>query len=248
MKTEEWFERWFDSSYYHLLYQHRDEEEAITFIEVLLDHLNLAPASKILDLACGRGRHARHLHRSGYDVVGLDLSLQNINLAKIHEAEGLAFYVHDMREPWLRHRFDLVLNLFTSFGYFSDRKDNLRAISAVSGCLKVNGLFLIDYLNPNNALERLVPAEEKVVGGTRFEIRRFYDDSGFIVKDIRVHANGGTHHFQERVMAIGPEEFERYFNEAGLKVLQRFGDYGLGPFDPLKSERMIFLAQKSQES
>lgn len=248
MKTEEWFERWFDSSYYHLLYKNRDEKEAMTFIEVLLDYLNLAQGSSILDLACGRGRHAVYLHRIGYKVVGLDLSPQNIRLAKLHEAKGLAFYVHDMREPWPHHRFDLVLNLFTSFGYFSDRTDNLRAICTAAGCLNVNGLFLIDYLNANNALEQLVPTEEKVVDGTHFEIRRFYDDSGYIVKDIHVYANGGAHHFQERVMAIDQEEFERYFNDAGLKVLHRFGDYGLGPFDPSKSERMIFLAQKSHES
>lgn len=245
LRTEEWFEQWFDSPYYHLLYRHRDEEEACRFIDRLVTALGLDRDEKILDMACGRGRHSIYLNRLGFDVTGLDLSPRNIGLARPFENERLRFYVHDMRQPWADGRFDLVLNLFTSFGYFSDRTENEATIRAIARSLAPGGRLLLDFLNPHHALGRLVPEEVLTIDGIRFEIRRYLNPEGFIVKDIRFRADDRLHHFQERVMAIGRDEFEAYFAAAGLVVAEVCGNYHLEPYDPGHSERMIFLVKNT---
>ncbi|MCZ6900895.1 MAG: methyltransferase domain-containing protein, partial [Bacteroidetes bacterium] len=95
---KEWFGEWFDSPYYHILYKHRDHEEARAFIDRLNIFFQWATSDKILDLACGKGRHSIYLNKQGLDVVGLDLSAENVKAAKTHENSRLHFYVHDMRE------------------------------------------------------------------------------------------------------------------------------------------------------
>jgi SAM-dependent methyltransferase len=245
LRTEEWFEQWFDSPYYQLLYRHRNEEEACRFIDRLVTALGLRRDEKILDLACGRGRHAVYLNRLGFDVTGLDLSPRNIGLARTFENERLRFHVHDMRQPWPQERFDLVLNLFTSFGYFRDHTENEATIRVIARSLAPGGRLLLDFLNPHLALDRLVPEEVLPIDGIRFEIRRYLDPDGFIVKDIHFRADDRLHHFQERVMAIGRDEFEAYFAAAGLEVAEIYGNYLLEPFDPGRSERMIFLANNN---
>jgi len=92
-----WFKDWFNSHYYHLLYQHRDDQEALDFIEKLVAHLQPAPGSKMLDVACGKGRHSKALAEMGFDVTGIDLSDESISEAKLNESDSLHFYQHDMR-------------------------------------------------------------------------------------------------------------------------------------------------------
>jgi 2-polyprenyl-3-methyl-5-hydroxy-6-metoxy-1,4-benzoquinol methylase len=81
----EWFRTWFDSPYYKILYSHRSEEEAALFIDNLLSFMDLPERSRVLDLACGRGRHSVYLNEKGFNVVGIDLSNNSISDAKKHE-------------------------------------------------------------------------------------------------------------------------------------------------------------------
>jgi SAM-dependent methyltransferase len=243
-KSKEWFGEWFDSPYYHILYKHRDFEEAAAFVDKLAEFFNFQPQDKIIDLACGKGRHSVRLNEKGLDVTGLDLSPQNIEAARQHENEHLHFYVHDMREVFVEDKFDYVLNMFTSFGYFATEQENQQAIIAAARALKPGGKLMIDFLNPELVINRLVPQEEKTIEGIRFKINKELEN-GYIVKDIRFEDHEGKmHHHQERVKAIMQQEFEAYFRNAGLKVLNIFGDYGLNTFDPSQSERMIFVTQK----
>ena len=142
-----WFASWFDSPYYHVLYKDRDDSEAADFMDRLTQYLHLHPSSKILDLACGKGRHSRYLSSLGYDVTGVDLSTQSITYAKKFEKENLKFAVHDMCLPYKNAAFNTVFNLFTSFGYFDNEEDNLRTIKAIKANLSSNGLAVIDFLN-----------------------------------------------------------------------------------------------------
>ena len=120
-----WFAHWFDSPYYHLLYKNRDNEEAQVFINKLVSHFKIPKKSKILDIACGKGRHATYFNKKGMDVMGVDLSHNSINSAKKAENATLKFAVHDMRKVFQKNRFDIVTNLFTSFGYFEkDEEEN----------------------------------------------------------------------------------------------------------------------------
>ena len=116
-ETEAWYASWFNTPYYHLLYKDRDHREAALFMNTLTSYLNLRVNDTILDLACGRGRHAKYLSRKGFDVTGVDLSEESIEYAKQFESAKLHFEIHDMCLPYPQ-QFDAVFNLFTSYGYF----------------------------------------------------------------------------------------------------------------------------------
>ncbi|HRN98840.1 MAG TPA: methyltransferase domain-containing protein, partial [Flavobacterium sp.] len=126
----QWYASWFDTPYYHILYKDRDYHEAQLFMDNLTGYLNLPEKAKILDLACGKGRHSVYLNQLGFDVTGADLSANSIAQASQHQNPTLHFKVHDMREPF-EEKFDAVFNLFTSFGYFDDDNDNLRTLKAI---------------------------------------------------------------------------------------------------------------------
>ena len=113
---KEWFADWFDSPYYHILYQKHDEADARAALDQLLHALHLKEGSRVLDLACGKGRHARYLADRGFDVTGLDISNQSIAFARQFEHDRLHFYQHDMRLPFRINYYDAVVNFFTSFG------------------------------------------------------------------------------------------------------------------------------------
>ena len=81
-QAQTWYSSWFDTPYYHLLYKNRDEQEAKAFIDLLCQYLNLPAGSLALDLACGKGRHAKVMAENGLNVTGLDLSPGSIAEAR----------------------------------------------------------------------------------------------------------------------------------------------------------------------
>jgi SAM-dependent methyltransferase len=243
LETREWFGKWFDSPYYHILYKHRDHEEAKAFIDQLISYFGFQKEDRILDLACGKGRHAIYLNKKGFDVVGLDLSHHNIESAQRFENEHLKFDVHDMRVPWPGEKFDYTLNLFTSFGYFDVPGENQQAINSITEGVKEGGKLLIDFLNPYTVINKMLPDEVKKVNGIDFHIMRYLEGE-YIIKDIRFEDNGRNYHFKEKVKAIRRIRFLEYFEHAGLEVIDLFGDYELNPYFAGKSERMIFVLRK----
>ncbi|MGK7394565.1 MAG: SAM-dependent methyltransferase [Candidatus Cyclobacteriaceae bacterium M3_2C_046] len=243
-ETKEWFGEWFDSPYYHILYKHRDNQEARDFIDNLVDYLKINPEHQILDLACGKGRHAIYLNQKGYQVSGVDLSEQNISFARQFANECLQFDVHDMREVYRVSHFDFILNMFTSFGYFDSKKENEKVVSAAARALKPGGCFMIDFLNPYTVVHNLVPCEQKVIDGIKFQITKSLSADGYILKDIEFGDQGQWFHFQEKVKAIRRSEFMQYFEKAGLQLIDLFGSYQLEEYIAEKSERMIFLLKK----
>jgi SAM-dependent methyltransferase len=242
--TAEWFATWFDSPYYHLLYRDRNQEEAQAFIDALLEHLRPKPDARLLDLACGKGRHAVYLSQHGYDVTGVDLSPESIAYAQEYAHERLHFHVHDMRDPLRSGPFDLIFNLFTSFGYFAQQTENVVALRSAAAALRPGGKMVIDFMNTERTLRELVLEEEKIVSGTTFRITRHLDED-FIVKEIRFQDdNGVEQRFEERVRALSQAQFEEYFQMAGLRLAEVLGDYQLAPYDEAVSPRMIFVLKK----
>ncbi len=240
---KEWFADWFDSKYYHILYQHRDYSEAARFVDNLVDYLSLPNSSILLDLACGQGRHAIHLAKKGFTVTGLDLSRKSILEAQKTVLPNLEFYEHDMRKPFRSNYFDVIFNLFTSFGYFDDIKENQRAINHVYSGLKPNGIFVMDFLNLNWVKAGLVEKEQKTIDGITFDIQREISN-GKIRKKIRFEAEGQLFAFEEQVAALDKTAIISYIENAGLKLLQSFGDYDLQPFNEHSSSRLILIAKK----
>lgn len=241
--TEEWFETWFDTKYYHILYRNRDENEACQFIGALLRFLEPPEKAHFLDVACGKGRHSVYLNKLGYEVTGIDLSQNNIRAARKHQCRNLHFDVRDMREPLNEGIFDYALNLFTSFGYFDHRNEHLRAIRNVASALRDQGTFVIDYLNVDYVRSHLVKEEVQNHEGIEFRINRTLKD-GFIYKHIQVRAKDEVAEFTERVMAFERDDLEALLTEAGLQVQHCFGDYELQPWSADRP-RVIIIAQKN---
>lgn len=239
-----WFEEWFDSPYYHILYSHRDNEEAAAFLDLMCGQLQLPPGSGILDLGCGKGRHARHLHSKGFKVTGVDLSQQNIDFCRQFEEPGLEFYVHDMRRLFRINYYHAVLNLFTSFGYFEQDHQNELVIQAASKSLLPGGQLVIDFLNAEKVKNEMQPEQIVVRENIEFHIRKNIR-SGFLIKDITFDDQGNSFRFREEVRLLSENDFRAYFERAGLLVEKVYGDYKLDSFDIHSSPRLIMVARKN---
>jgi len=238
-----WFANWFDSPYYHVLYKNRDEIEAQVFIDNLIEYLQIPKGSKVIDIACGKGRHAKYFNLKGMDVVGVDLSPNNINTAKKDEKKTLKFSVHDMRDNYQEDYFDVVTNLFTSFGYFENNKDEQNAINAMASNLKKEGLLVIDFMNVKKVIANLVLNEQKKIDGIRFDITRQVKDE-YILKNILINDSEKHQKFQEKVKAITLVDYSKFFVKAGLKIIDIFGSYKLDDFDEKVSDRLILICKK----
>lgn len=242
MKSE-WFASWFDTSYYHILYKNRDDKEAQDFMDKLIRFLSPTSEDMIMDLACGKGRHAIYLNQKGFQVTGVDLSSESIAHASEFENERLKFDVHDMRKVYSHESFDFLFNLFTSFGYFENESENIDAIQSFAKTLKPGGKLVIDFMNAAKVIRHLVPKESKTIAGITFHISRQVEQ-GFIVKDIRFNDAGKDFHFTEKVKAISQEDFISYLKQAGLELIKTAGNYALDDFDLNTSDRLILIAQK----
>lgn len=247
LQQEVWFKTWFDSAYYHKLYQARDDQEASRFIDALISFLQPAAGAHMLDLACGNGRHSKHLAQKGFVVTGLDLARSSIRDAKKWETPILQFRQHDMRQPFGTNCYDYIFNFFTSFGYFKDDGENNTVVSNIAAALKNNGVVLFDYLNVAHAEKGLVPVEEKGLDGTLYHINRWSTDA-FFYKRIAVHDAGMRQplEYVEKVAKFTVTDFERFFAQHSLQSEQVFGDYNLNPYDTENSKRLIILARKKK--
>ncbi len=267
-----WFASWFDTEYYHLLYKHRNHEEAKQFIANLVEFLNLEAGSKVFDLACGKGRHSIELHSHGLNVLGMDLSAESIKFASEFEKNDLKFQIQDMREPFGNSEFKAGFNLFTSFGYFDDYQQDLKALSNVYNALEPQGFFVQDYINAL-PIVNLLPQEDSRMeyrtnqpqldlaqqdenqfhsknvnennssDSIEFKWKKWLDNN-VIVKDIFVFDGDKEFRFQERVQVYSLNELVQLHTQAGFEVQNVFGDYSLNGYDPMKSNRIILISKK----
>jgi SAM-dependent methyltransferase len=240
-----WYRDWFSSPFYHKLYFERDEKEAASFIEKLIAHLNPATGSRMLDVACGRGRHSKILAEMGFQVTGIDISFNSIEAAIAFENDRLDFYVHDMRLPFWGNYFDYAFNFFTSFGYFKTRREHDDAIRTIARSLRPGGQFIIDYLNVHYAENHLVHQETKELDNTRYQIQRWDDETHFY-KKITVTDPALPQPFEnvEKVAKFTLGDFTEMLAYQGLQTQEVFGDYHFNPYDVRKTPRMIIIAGK----
>ncbi len=237
--NQTWFSSWFDTTYYHTLYKDRNDHEAQVFMDNLTQHLNLPDNAKVLDLACGKGRHSIYLNQLGYEVLGADLSENSITEANKSANETLKFKVHDMRHSF-EEKYDAIFNLFTSFGYFDNDEDDLTTLKAIKKSLTEYGFAVIDFMNVPYVLENLVPEETKTVDGIDFYLKRYLKD-GHICKEINFEDQGQQFHFVERVKALTLQDFEKMMEKADIYLLEIYGDYKLKRYHKTESERLILI-------
>ena len=245
----DWFVSWFNTKAYHVLYDHRDQEEAIQLASVFSNKLWDGERKDLLDLGCGAGRHAAAFADHGHAVTGIDLSENSIEAANSAYSGSNApvFRVGDMRllsNYFPKASFDVVASLFTSMGYFHDEEDLKKTLMGIDQVLRSGGTFILDYLNVPRVVSGLTQQETVNKGDYTFEIHRRVCD-GWIEKSIRFQDEHGLkQHHVERVRAWSEIHWAEAFRSVGWKVQSAFGDYALNNLKE-DSPRCILVAQKS---
>lgn len=238
-----WFETWFDTDYYHILYANRDDKEAEQFIGNLIAFLEPnALEAHFLDLACGKGRHSIFMNKLGFRVTGVDLSTNSITQAKSAENNTLCFSVQDMREP-LDEKFSHIFNLFTSFGYFDSIEENQRVMQAIDAMTASGSFLVFDYLNAEKVINNLVPSEQITRQNLVFDIQRKTDEN-HVFKYIKVRDGEAEHNYMERVQLLRLDDFKDLIESIRFELLHTFGNFDLQPFDANNSDRLILIARK----
>ena len=243
---EKSYNNWFDSKFYHILYESRDNKEAKKLIKNIIYYFDLDKNALILDAACGKGRHSIQLEKFGYNVLGIDLAKKSIAEAKKNENLNLKFKVHDMSVP-LQKKFDLLLNLFTSFGYNSKEND-IKTLKAFHKNLKNSGFGVLDFLNIEKIKKDLVLSETIKKKNILFHIKRSINKKNQLVKEISFFYENMKFDFVEHVNALNLIDFKKYFDQTHLTIIKIFGDYDLNEFDPIKSPRLIIFFKKKPQS
>ena len=238
----EWFEHWFGEEYLEL-YPHRDDEEAGRAIALLAARGVVRPGDRVVDLACGAGRHAVALSRLGARVIGLDLSLPLLRAGQRRWREAELVRADIRVLPLRTGAADAVVNLFTSFGYFERDEEHQSVIADVARVLRKGGRFVLDFLNALQVRATLVPRDEKSINGrTVVQERRLEKDGRYVVKTIHLAGEGRS--FMERVRLYERADLERMFERSGLAVDAVLGDYEGGAFTAA-SPRLLMLASKA---
>lgn len=242
-----WYHRCFGTDYLQL-YPHRSAKEAAQTIRWLVGELGLQPPCRVLDMACGSGRHSAELIQRGFQTVGLDLSWPLLRAAARTAELGRLLRVRgDMRLLPLRSgRFDAVLSLFTSFGYFESKDEDLQVLHEVARALRPGGAFVLDFLNAPLVRRELVQREESSRDGRQVIIERWVDEAKKRVeKLITVRDRGGIERqYRESVSLYDEEDLGCMFEQAAIKPQRKFGDY-LGAEYTDKSPRLILIGVRS---
>lgn len=228
-----WFEHWFNSEEYHVLYRHRSHEEADGFIRNLTEDSILGEGQQILDIGCGAGRHAAAMATAGHHVTGVDLSANSILSAKQSHgktSDSLRFVEGDMRSidaQFSSESFDIVTMMFTSFGYFDTEEEHLQTLRAIHKVLKPMGTFILDFLNLEKVRAELIQHESIVREGIEFVIHRRLTEE-WIEKSIEfTDSSGARQHYTERVRAFSPQKLQSMLRTCGFGIDATFGNYDL---------------------
>ncbi len=249
-ETREWFEEWFDHPLYLDVYQHRDQEEAVRCVRTILSLTGLdatKPPASMLDIACGAGRHAVEFARSGLTVTANDLSAYLLDQAReLARTKGLRikFSRQDMRTIRFERQFDLVTQLFSSFGYFESDDEDRGIVANVFSMLRPGGWYVLDLLNPEHLKRNFVPRTERSNDGLRITEERTLSKHHVTKHLTLTEKNGKNHAFTESVRFFTPDEAIRLLTSAGFLMERLVGDYEGHAFDEATSPRMMLLARK----
>ena len=253
MKTNEGEERFrvdwkafFEPDDYLYFQEGLDEEETKREVDFISKESNLNKPMKILDLACGYGRHANKLAALGHDVTGVDITKGFLEMAEREAKEigvKVKYILKDMREVNFDSEFDRAISMFTSFGYFED-DENFKVLENVSRALKKGGLFLLDLANRDFILRHFLPSivvekgKDLMIDLNEFDIitGKLYDRKIVVRNGVRKEKPFFTRQY-------APTEIRDLLERAGLKVLKFFGNYDSSPFN-VNSRRMIVIAVK----
>lgn len=244
--TNDWFRDWFSSEEYLEVYSHRNEEDAKKLLELIFKNVSLGKNSYVLDAACGAGRHLLDITAIGYNAFGFDLSMTLLKKAKseaLKKSLQLNLFRADIRHVALKQKFDLVLNLFTSFGYFNTDSENFSFVGAAFDLLNDGGTYVLDFLNEKQLVKTLVSqSSREIEGKTIIEKRKILE--GRVVKEIFIQGNGSEESFTESVQLYTLEKILDEFSKIGFRLSSSYGDYDGSDFDLENSKRLILFFKK----
>jgi SAM-dependent methyltransferase len=241
----EWFEDWFASDQYLNVYKHRDESDAKKLLGLISKHIPISKENLILDAACGAGRYTKLLRKNGFKAFGFDLSLPLLKKAKQDLSElttNNIYFRADIRSVGLKKKFDLILNVFTSFGYFESDEENFSFIHSSTNYLKNRGYFVFDYFNKCYLINNLIPVSERKIDNYYIKEKRRIEGKR-VVKEIELENDGQTNQFIESVALYSANEIQNEFKSAGYKLIRRFGDYDGSEYEDQSSQRLIMMLQ-----
>lgn len=245
MTSRAWYIDWFGEDYLRL-YPHRDLLEAERQIEFLSHAVPLAASNRVLDLACGDGRHLLALTRRGLWACGIDLSetlLQRARHRLLRSARAPALVRADMRRLPLRRGFDVILSLFTSFGYFETEAEESRVLAAARATLRPGGALVLDVLNRPYMVSHLVSLDRSERGALELIQRRHYDpEHRRVVKEITIREQERERRYVESVRAYDRDEITALLRREGFEVRSAYGEFDGRPLRD-DSPRLLLVAR-----
>ncbi|MFO7447074.1 MAG: class I SAM-dependent methyltransferase [Ignavibacteriaceae bacterium] len=243
----EWFEDWFNTDEYLYVYQHRNETDAGQLAELILQNTNLPPFSPVLDMACGAGRHSVIFAKHGCYVTAVDLSRNLLNVAKKAASEAgvkINFLRSDLRFFSIDTTFDLIVNLFTSFGYFEQDEENFKLLINAYNHLSLSGYFVFDYFNISCIKKNLIPESVKEIPGGKIIQQRSISGNR-LIKKITIIKNMHEKQYMESVRMYSCNELKNKMKEIGFDIIKTFGDFNGNTFNEETSPRVIIIARRS---
>lgn len=247
MVMEDWFRTAFGEEYLRL-YAHRDEAEAAELVDLILNTTGMPAGARVLDAPCGAGRHMRVFEKLGHRAFGFDLSPELLRDAARNGTRRGTFARADLRQiPFKPGSFDLVVNLFSSLGYFPDDATNLPVIEALVGLCRPGGWLVVDFMNSEFVVKNLQPESyRELSNGEKVHDRRWIGgEPARVNKETRIQSPDGREKIlRESVRLFSPEELRINLERGGLRVDAEFGDYQGKSFDPANSSRIILMGQR----
>jgi ubiquinone/menaquinone biosynthesis C-methylase UbiE len=242
----EWYKNWFNSEEYLKVYRHRDQKEANELVQLVIDNIDVSKVKNVLDMAAGSGRHAIIFAEKGFNVTAVDLSENLISVGKKNaESENVKIeFVHsDIRHFDPNIKYHLILNLFTSIGYFEKDEENYFILNKAYNLLENNGYFVLDYFNKSFVENNLVPSTVDEFDGSVITQNRFIEGKR-IIKEITIDNKGKINKYFESVRMFSKDELINMLQKLGFRIIKTFGDFMGNSFELESSPRIIIIAGK----
>ena len=242
----EWYKNWFNSEEYLKVYRHRDQKEANELVQLVIDNIDVSKVKNVLDMAAGSGRHAVIFAKEGFNVTAVDLSENLISVGKKNaENENVKIeYVHsDIRHFNPNIKYHLILNLFTSIGYFEKDEENYFILNKAYNLLENSGYFVLDYFNKRFVENNLVPSTVDEFDGSVITQNRFIEGKR-IIKEITIDNKGKINKYFESVRMFSKDELINMMQKLGFRTIKTFGDFMGNSFELESSPRIIIIACK----
>jgi SAM-dependent methyltransferase len=241
-----WFEEWFDEDYL-ALYAHRDPVEARRFVGALWAGLDLIPGVRVADVPCGAGRHSLAFAERGAQVAGVDLSPLMLKRAAeaCRELSMPPLFVRaDLRSVPLSGGFQVVVNIFSSIGYFEDEAANRAAFAELARLLLPGGVLVMDVIHPAYLRAHFVAETRRELPEGEISERRELDERRKrVIKHIIIRRGHFERVIYESVRLYDQDELANLAEECNLAPFAFWGDYGGEAFTS-ESPRLILLAKK----